>query len=371
MRGLFYAADQNVYLFLPINGSGLGHLTRTLAVARRLRQLQPDCKIVFLTTSIGVPLVHQAGFVCHHVTPAALAGEGVGSVAWNRLFYKTLLNVLQLYKPGTLLFDGSEPYYGIQRIMFGYRNIKSVWIKRGMYKSNVDQNRLNGLIDAFDLVISPGEVLDKTWAEETGSPKVRYVPPICLLDKSDLLKASAVKEIFRLDAERPSCYVQLGSRNINGMDNLEHQVTKILGDRGVQVVLGRSPITLNADSQENFVERVLVDYPNGRYFAGFDFAVLAAGYNSVCEALLLGLPAIFIPNLMMGVDDQLARVSKIHSIGPYVAIGEFSATAMKEAVDSMLDRLKNEAVAVSEHRNGAEEAARLLMGLVSPQHGFL
>ncbi|NER60183.1 UDP-N-acetylglucosamine--N-acetylmuramyl-(pentapeptide) pyrophosphoryl-undecaprenol N-acetylglucosamine transferase [Pseudomonas sp. MAFF212428] len=106
-KGLTYKPDANVFLFLPINGAGLGHLTRSLAVARRLQQQKPDAKIVFLTTSIGVALVHRAGFACHHVPPAALLNES--PVAWNQLFFRNIDAVLALHRPGTLVFDGTAP----------------------------------------------------------------------------------------------------------------------------------------------------------------------------------------------------------------------------------------------------------------------
>ena len=37
----------NKILFMPTNGSGLGHLTRTLAIARRLKEMYPNVEIFF------------------------------------------------------------------------------------------------------------------------------------------------------------------------------------------------------------------------------------------------------------------------------------------------------------------------------------
>lgn len=116
------------YLFVAINGAGLGHLTRCLAVATRIRKRAPDENIVFVTTSIAVPLVHQAGFVCHHITPFALAGRDVSNRQWNVLFRRMLAAALRLHRPSTLVFDGSFPYDGLVRAMNDFRSMKRVWI---------------------------------------------------------------------------------------------------------------------------------------------------------------------------------------------------------------------------------------------------
>ena len=39
------------FLFCCVNGTGLGHITRTLAVARQVRKLAPDAEILVLTSS--------------------------------------------------------------------------------------------------------------------------------------------------------------------------------------------------------------------------------------------------------------------------------------------------------------------------------
>src|ERR1700754_2464925 len=52
MRCLFYAS----------NGHGLGHLIRTLAIARALKSRKPDIDIMFATNSEACQLVWREGF---------------------------------------------------------------------------------------------------------------------------------------------------------------------------------------------------------------------------------------------------------------------------------------------------------------------
>lgn len=354
-RALFYRPRKQTYLFLPINGAGLGHLTRSLAIAKRLQRLEPSADIIFLTTSIGVTLVHRAGFACHHVTPAALVKAG--ALEWNTLFFSTIENVLRLHKPATLVFDGTIPYLGLQRVMHNYRSLKYVWVKRGLYKADVDQRNVGDYWQRFNIVISPGELFSSEIASQSAVAKLNMVEPISLLDKDDLLERDVARRLLRLDVNRPCAYVQLGAGNINGITNMQDRVISYLKSQGIQVVLAQSPISLRADPNMN-ADSVVVDYPNSRYFAAFDFAVLAGGYNSVCEAVSLGLPAIFLPNTATGADDQVARVRQVSQFGSYEYLLDFNEDAFAQAVGRLLSPIE---VASRDQRNGAVTAAELIL----------
>lgn len=361
LKGLFYRAEKKTYLFLPINGAGLGHLTRSLAIAKRLKALEPESEIVFLTTSIGVTLVHREGFACHHVTPAALLKTG--AIAWNKLFFQSLKNVLEVHKPGTLVFDGTIPYLGLQRAMHSFRGIDYFWIKRGLYKNGVDDKRMSALISGFKAVISPGELVPESSVESANS-RLHFVEPISLLDRSDLMEPNEARRMLRLATDRPCAYVQLGAGNINGISDLQDRIISLLRDRGVQVVLGQSPIAISPKPDLK-ADSVIIDYPNSKYFAAFDFAVLAGGYNSVCEAVILGLPAVFFPNTETGADDQLKRVQNARSFGRYEVMVEFNECEFVRVVDKLL--AAGPSAEHSRQRNGAASAASLLARAINSE----
>lgn len=351
----FHPKKKNVYLFLPINGAGLGHLTRSLAIAKRLQQLDPSSEIIFLTTSIGITLVHRAGFACHHVTPAALVKTG--AVEWNKLFFATIENILRVHKPATLIFDGTIPYLGLQRVMHNYKDIKYVWVKRGLYKAGIDNRKLDAYVGKFDMVISPSELTPSQIAGQSVAGKFSIVEPISLLDKDDLLGRDFARRLLRLDVNRPCAYVQLGAGNINGISNIQDRVISYLKRQGIQVVLAQSPIALRAEPNVS-ADSVVVDYPNSKYFAAFDFAVLAGGYNSVCEAVSLGLPAIFFPNTETGADDQVERVRQASQFGSYEYLLDFNEDAFAQAVEKFVSPMD---VASHDQRNGAVTAAELIL----------
>ncbi|ERI50952.1 hypothetical protein N878_01545 [Pseudomonas sp. EGD-AK9] len=349
---------RDTYLFLPINGAGLGHVSRALAVAKELRRQKPEARIVFLTTSIAVHLVYREGFVCHHVPPASLLGGS--TVAWNRLFYRSVADALTTHRVSTLVFDGSAPYIGLQRVMRRFRAIRLVWIKRGLYKASIDQRRMNEQLALFDRVIVPAEFGEAGDGKAERS-EVSVVAPIIGMARGALLSPDEVCTRLRLDPLRPRIYVQLGAGNINGIADLQGRVVLALRREGYQVVVGQSPIALRPERCDE-ADREIVDYPNSRYFAGFDFAVLAAGYNSVCEAVGLNLPAIFLPNQATQADDQVLRAALASAMGPCECISDFSEAALLGAVSRLRQRIRSGEIFAAVETNGAEEAARLVIG---------
>ena len=267
-------------------------------------------------------------------------------------------NVLSVHQPGTLIFDGTIPYLGLQRIMRGYGRISYIWIKRGLYKEGVDSKRLNAFLDGFDKVIAPGELADDDSPVSLKGDNIYLVNPISLLDKKDLLTRDLARQALRLDAQKPCAYIQLGAGNINGIADLQERLILNMQARGVQVVLGQSPISLRPELNMN-ADSVIVDYPNSRYFAAFDFAILAGGYNSVCEVVTLGLPAIFLPNTETGADDQVKRAMQASMLGPYKCLLEVDERQFDLALEHLMSGVANNFL--YKKSNGAIEAARLIV----------
>lgn len=78
----YSVSKDGAVLFMCTNGAGLGHLTRSLAIAKRIRKDDPSKKIVFLTTSIAVNAVNAQGFYAYHIPPKGLLGDDIDSKMW-------------------------------------------------------------------------------------------------------------------------------------------------------------------------------------------------------------------------------------------------------------------------------------------------
>lgn len=362
LRKIKYRSEGSVYIFLPINGVGLGHLTRCLAIANQVKKKNPSAEIIFLTTSIALPIVHRAGFVCHHVTPAALAGDQIGQANWNSLFSKSIENIIELYKPKYFIFDGSFPYVGLRRVLHRYKNkIYFVWVRRGLNKASTKGDQLESYFTEFDKVISPGELMDKItdYKSEASDGKVANVNPVYLLEQDELLERDYAKRQLSIDIDQPCAYVQLGAGNINEVDDIQGRVIRGLQSQGLEVVVARSPIALG-DSMSSEADRTIMDYPNSRYYNAFDIAVMAGGYNSVCEAVVYGIPTIFIPNLSTGSDDQLKRVNQVRHDGLYEVLSDFDEEVFSEMVKKVVGKNHDHSNKRMTFENGAKQAASII-----------
>jgi hypothetical protein len=281
----------------------------------------------------------------------------VGAIVWNRLFYRTLRSILSVHRPSVLVFDGTVPYLGLQRLMFSHKNIRYLWVKRGLYKEGVNSELLNSYVKRFDKVIAPGELTDSPVSKALDYKNVFPVNPISLIDREEMLDRLDAREALRLD-KRPCAYVQLGAGNINGITDLQDHLVESLQRLGVQVVLGLSPISLSRQFSHR-ADRTIVDYPNSKYFLAFDFAVVAAGYNSVCEVVMLGLPAVFFPNTETGADDQVKRAMQACAFGRYECLLDFD----DEKFSSIVGRLLNGSAGGERYsrENGAVQAAKIII----------
>jgi UDP-N-acetylglucosamine:LPS N-acetylglucosamine transferase len=146
-----------------------------------------------------------------------------------------------------------------------------------------------------------------------------------------------------------------------------------LRSRGLVPVVAASPL-----SPPPTVEGALVRqrYPLAPSLAAFDVVVLAAGYNSVVEAVACRAPAVLVPNPAAAVDDQLARAVALDQQGLAVlwdstgraaegAAGPGPAGALDRALDRALDGRAElvERMAARAVPQGATRAAALLQEL--------
>ena len=356
--------DRDSILFVPINGAGLGHLTRCLAVSRVVASRSPEREISYFTTSIALPILHREGIPAYHLPPRS-THSGLDEGDWNRMLENSLHQVIQISKPGTFVFDGTMPYGGIRRVFSAYPNMKKIWIKRGLYHDNEIDAKLARFLGDFDRIIVPGELASDF---HKGALENRFdVDPIVLGERAHLLGRDEACKKLGLDPARRTAYIQLGAGNINNIHGLTVQVIAALGKlTDIQIVLGESPIAKRTIPVTDEC-KVISEFPNYRYFNAFDLAVLAAGYNSVYESMYFGLPSIFFPNLATGSDDQMARARIAERKAGAFVFDRFDEEAFVAAASKMLAERKLRRTKYQvPFQNGAEAAAKVILGEDQP-----
>ena len=276
-------------LFFPVNGSGMGHLTRCLAYALRLRK-RAEC--VFFSLSSAMEVVEEMGFT----------GDYFVSPFWSA---NTTYEVV---------FDGTWPFQGFLAACRAYgRPLKLVWSNRGLLKKDAKTVPVDDSL--FDLLIRPGE-LGSTPGEERTPEGVRqlHVPPVLLLDDDDILSRAAAREQLGLRPEGRYALFSLGPGNLKDVSGPGLRLVREVQDAGFAVVWACAPISVRDVKLPATVQPLSV-YPLARYLRAFDMFVGAAGYNTCCEVAQAKLPSLIVPNTLLA-DDQMARARMLAAHAP-------------------------------------------------------
>lgn len=318
-------------LFIATNGAGLGHLTRCLAVARRLRKRCPELEIIFLTTSLALTTIHREGFTAYCI-PSKMLIRKISPGQWSALLRTMMSELLQLYRFSAVVFDGAMPYAAITSAMAKEKQIPRIWIRRGSEKSaEIAENRNDAEKD-FDYIIIPGEA-GAPIKENDG--RHFYVNPIIYIDKEELWARDDVRKYLKIPDGKKAVYVQMGAGNINDIhSDIYKIITALRKYPDIMIVLGESIIGDELKIIEDDIV-VIKDYPNSKYLRGFDFAISACGYNSFHELLFLEVPTIFIPNMNTQADDQYARALIAQNQGVGIVVTDICGEQLPQAISHL------------------------------------
>ncbi|HYD98539.1 MAG TPA: glycosyltransferase [Alphaproteobacteria bacterium] len=346
-------------MLVSSNGIGMGHLTRTLAIARRL---PPPVEPVIVTMSQAVGVAHEFGLLAEHIPFHRHLDCDVA--AWNRHLAAELDEMIRFYDPAAVLFDGNQPYSGLVAARREHPHRLFLWCRRGLWRADANDSALAAEA-AFDAVIEPRELagaLDRgPTARHRG--RVRPVDPIVLLDAGEMLPRAAARAALDLPAEGTAVLLQLGSGNNFDTGPLRRAIVDRLLAAGATVAVAQWLIADEVAALPPAVRR-LEAYPLARWLPAFDFAVAAAGYNAFHELMLAGVPAIHVPNEAPMMDDQGARARWAEMAGCGLRLRAGDIYAAGRAVDALLDPARRAAMAAAcaarAFPNGAVEAARFL-----------
>lgn len=347
-------------LFMTSNGIGLGHVSRALAIARRL---PPEIEPVFVTLSQGARLIEEAGYQVEYLPFHAYLGAEVNR--WNDHLGRELAEIAAFHDPAVVVFDGNTPYSGLLQTLRRLPAAWSVWVRRGFWRAGAGSVAIERE-GAFDCVIEPDDLAGLLDAGPTARSRsrTRPVPPIQLVDASELLAREAARRELELPVEDDCVLFQLGAANNFDFAALQQRCLDLLTARPrTTVVFLESPISLAPPELPPGV-RSLRRFPASRYLNAFDFVVSASGYNSYHELLLSGTPALFVPNEHPQTDDQLARARHAERLGLGLLQRASELYALARRLETMLDPDARDAMrrrmARLDRGNGAVEAARIV-----------
>jgi len=299
-------------LFVPSNGVGLGHVTRLLAIARRI---DPDIEPIFATLAQAIPIIESFGYTTEYIPSQSDVGDTFSK--WDAWLKYQLGELIDRYDATTVVFDGNNPTLGLMNAVLSRGRCRLVWVRRGMLGPTPSPYLENSKF--MDLIIEPGEIAGE---RDRGSTAARrgeayQVAPVTLLDRNELLSREMAIRELGLSTNHPAVLVQLGAgANRDNVALVDQIIPQLKKTKNLQIVL--------AEWENGFVEfpnwpstRLLRGYPISKYFNAFNFSISASGYNTYHEIIGFGLPSIFIANRHPQLDDQQARAefAQDHQLG--------------------------------------------------------
>ncbi len=350
-------------LFVTSNGTGLGHLTRSMAVARRLG---PELEPLVLTLSAAAPVVAEQGFAVEYVASHSTPGTG-SSWRWSRRLRGRLRAAFAEARPDVLVFDGVHPYEALLGALGAAPGMHRVWCRRPLWLPGSNLGALERE-RFFDAVLEPGELAEDLDRGPTVARRERAfrVAPMVFCDQADLLERSAAERELGLEPGRLNVLVALGQGG-EVEDATARSLRALAGRDGVQVAALSSAIAELGELGDGVVH-LRATYPMSRYYRAFDAAISACGYNAFHELVRFGVPTAWIP-MRRETDDQAARARWAEAAGVGRGLSGPDAPGLETALESLLDDASRAAMAKAlgslEIADGAAQAARWLEELAA------
>lgn len=343
-------------LFFNINGSGLGHLSRCLAYARRI---QGRARPFFFSLASAIEIIHEMGFEADFFVSTFSSRSHIN--AWNRELAIRVGLMLEEVRPTAVVFDGTWPFHGFMDACDAYGVPLRIWSNRGLHKADFEPVPVKE--SAFDLVIQPGEIGARFSIERAEQPGRKVtIPPVTLLRDEELLDRDQARESLGLERDGRYALLSLGPGNLKDVGEIARGLVEEMRSHGFTVVWARAPISVRDVPLPDDVLPVSL-FPLVRYMRAFDVFAGAAGYNTCCEIIQSGVPSLLVPNMQL-IDDQAQR-AEIASRHAQIVVSRCETHEERsEAVSLLLDNDSSSGRRSDVDLDGSERAAEEILTLV-------
>jgi predicted glycosyltransferase len=362
-----------------VNGSGVGHLARQVAIQRWVRRLAAvrgvRAEIYFLTSSEADATLFNERFASFKLpSKTTIADAEIDKTTYLALAKQWVWHSIGLIRPDLLVVDTfPRGSFGelltaldlCKRRAFVFRPTKGTFASRADFQA---------MLPLYDAILVPEHEEDASVVvPEAARSKLHHTGPICARDEADAMARDEARA--RLGAgERRVVYVSAGGGGDPGAEAFIHRVCDTLArDPNVLVAVGAGPLYRGRRVLRDGVVWLAADEPSSLVRA-FDVAVCACGYNTYVELMHAGVPAVFCPQDKIA-DDQLERATRASRAGAAVVVeGAFEASsdAIRDAVTKLLEpdanRRAREAARSLVPTTHARDAAAELLRLVMPAY---
>lgn len=334
--------------FLFTCGGTAGHINPALGVAGKLRELMPDCEILFVGAkgNMETELVPREGYDIKTVTITNLRRSFAPKMILHNL--KTVKNVfsatadakkiIREFKPDVAIGTGGYVCYPVLKAA------SSLGIPTAVHESNAVPGLTTKLLASSVDKIMVGFEESRANYNKPDKVEVTGTPVRCDFASTD---KSAAKAILGIPANEPlvlSVWGSLGSDHMNGIiadmialpKDLGFRLIHSTGTRGFARVKNRLESAGAWEKPAVEVRDYIYDMP--KVMAAADLILCRAGASTLSELAVMGKPAILIPspNVTNNHQEKNARVMESAGSARVLLEGAFSAESLLSDISLLL-----------------------------------
>ncbi|MBT5676844.1 MAG: hypothetical protein HOJ07_14220, partial [Rhodospirillaceae bacterium] len=273
-------------LVSAINGIGLGHVTRQLALARALRERMPEAKFLFLTTSEAPGIIWQDGFASVKIPSWVSRERGMlSSTDWLHLNHSLVTSVVSNFRPNMLIAD-SFPFGEYHELLPALASIRRKVFVFDYFPGHSVPGNHQGGISNYGLVLVPYEKGAFELPFKLAAP-VEWIGSPIYRARSEALPRGEARRRLGIPKDRLCFYVALGGgggpelgETVAWLSEIAATFPKLLFFQTTPPLSKDEDGILkagNARSVSHF------PFPFAPYLSAFDGAIAGAGANTTIE----------------------------------------------------------------------------------------
>lgn len=361
----------------------LGHIRRASLLIHRVRRLLPNIPLQFLTDLDAGKFSFNNDVDTHYFEPLQDNNRSDEQIQDKK---RQLLKWFMQTRPEVIVVDSDlfGRYDILKPIMF-LPNLKRVlivpWLWPNERFGTDDQQSASEIVckylDHYDLVIvaQHGRV---EWPYSCNVP-TKHVGVI--LESRTFPSVTTIRRSLGLPEDKFVVYGSVGGGGIEGMQSLLNdlvdvgrELTAILPVHFVLVTGPFAPHSFYIDLTQRVrnlpftILKTVVDQPS--YMAASDIAICRAGYNSLSEAMVAGVPTIAVPHSRAIVTDQHRTARELERIGAVVALMEGNHNLLYQHIHELISSpgkrsyMSSQARQYAKAQQGLEKSAEAIAALL-------
>lgn len=353
-------------LFYASNGHGLGHVMRTLGIARAIRRLEPSANIMFLTNTEAPHLIYKDGFQVVKLLSPPPGQETKGLEEPRKINLDVAYAVISNFDPDVITVD-FFPHGQLGEVAWiAKHRSRKVFVAREPSPNIPRPEQRQQQIEAiFHAIVAPHR-RDEAISEMHTAKPIHYVGPIMVRSRDEAMDRETARRAIGVPSDVFLVYVGFGGGGRRDLVQARNWVLSVAGRfPNWTFAFARPPLDHGPPMTFAVPNAIEFNYaPLAECWSAFDLAVSSLSFNSTAELLHHGVPSVFVE--MQALSDDWARRGRmIAAAGAGLTVRVGNQMGLISALENFSHeprraQIRQAAMAMVPD-NGAERAAAVVL----------